>query len=127
MNHAESERLVAFLVSKGYTGCDQPQDADLIIINGCVVRESAENRVVNSCTRSNASNKKILAKKIIVTGCYVSDDLEGLRRQYPFVDVFCPAGEMPALDDWVFPDTACLPLQASVIIYIPIIQGCYKF
>ena len=47
MNKAESERFASYLESLGYECATAPDEADLIFLNSCVVRQSAENRVVN--------------------------------------------------------------------------------
>ena len=47
MNKAESERLGSYLEQKGYQATAIAGEADLIVLNSCVVRQRAENRVVN--------------------------------------------------------------------------------
>ncbi|NLE89962.1 MAG: hypothetical protein GX602_03370 [Dehalococcoidales bacterium] len=88
MNRAESERLAALLENHGYNSTDHEQDADLIIINSCVIRESAENRVVNKLMRLKHLKTTHPGKKITLTGCFVTSDLADMRRRYPFVDYF---------------------------------------
>ena len=47
MNKAESERLAARFEELGYKAAKSINDADLIVLNSCVVRQSAEDRVIN--------------------------------------------------------------------------------
>ncbi len=47
MNKAESERLGSFLEQQGYQPAAADKEADIIVLNSCVVRQSAEDRVIN--------------------------------------------------------------------------------
>jgi len=47
MNKAESERLSSYLEQRGYQATETAEEADLIVLNSCVVRQSAENRIIN--------------------------------------------------------------------------------
>jgi tRNA-2-methylthio-N6-dimethylallyladenosine synthase len=44
-NTADSEKIKAYFWDKGYENTDNWEDAEVVVINSCVVRESAENRV----------------------------------------------------------------------------------
>jgi len=65
MNLADSERIAKAFSDKGFLPAKSAKEADLIIINSCIVRESAENRVYGLV--NNLS--KLPNKKIIITGC----------------------------------------------------------
>ena len=47
MNKAESERLGGFFERQGYQATTTVEDADIVVLNSCVVRQSAEDRVIN--------------------------------------------------------------------------------
>lgn len=127
MNRAESERLAALLENHGYNSTDSEQDADLIIINSCVVRESAENRVVNKLMRLKHLKTTHPGKKITLTGCFVTSDLVDMRRRYPFVDYLFMAGFKPTFGDLVDINSYFLPRPAAISSGITIIQGCNNF
>ena len=57
MNVHESEKLAGILQSRGYTACDRVEDADIIILNTCCVRETAESKVYGHLGR--IKSKKI--------------------------------------------------------------------
>ena len=57
MNKAESERLGSYLEELGYQPTATADAADLIILNSCVVRQSAENRVLNKLNALKATKK----------------------------------------------------------------------
>ena len=86
-NVADSERIRAFWREKGWQETEKWQGADLIVINSCVVRESAENRVYGLV---NEIRKKKSGAKIILTGC-----LAGLTttKKIKGVDEIWPIGK----------------------------------
>lgn len=67
-NESDSERVKAFFMEKGDILVDDWKEADKVIINSCVIRESAENRVYGLIDKIKKFNPKI---EIILTGCLV--------------------------------------------------------
>jgi len=127
MNRAESERLSAMMEKCGYAPTGTPEKADFVLLNSCVVRASAENRVVNKLAYLGHLKKSSPEKVIALTGCFVSDDTAGLKKRFPFVNYFFPAGRTPRFDIAPAPETGCLPARAAISSFIPIIQGCDNF
>jgi tRNA-2-methylthio-N6-dimethylallyladenosine synthase len=126
MNKAESERLSALLEQRGYQPVATPEKADLVILNTCVVRESAENRVVNKLHVLRRLKKQRPGLQIAVTGCFVDPDTKTTAKKYPQVDYFFKAGDLPQwLEHIRIPET--LPEHPPVSVYIPITQGCNNF
>ena len=95
MNKAESERLGAYLEYLGYSSAETPDKSDLIILNSCVVRQSAENRVINKLHTLKNIKKTRPEVKLAVTGCLVESDTSRLKKAFPFVDYFFAAGSFP--------------------------------
>ena len=50
MNMADSERLESAMTQMGLTNVETPNDADVIVLNSCVVRQSAEDRAIGMLT-----------------------------------------------------------------------------
>jgi tRNA-2-methylthio-N6-dimethylallyladenosine synthase len=126
MNKAESERMAAYLASQGYRPADTPDQADLIILNSCVVRRSAEDRV-RSRLNTLVTLKRLRPEvKLALTGCMVGGDLAGLRSEYPHVDYFFKAGTAPSWEDagppWLMRSDTTGPTT-----FVPIIQGCNNY
>ena len=69
MNQADSERIALALEEQGYQPTKDIRKADLIIINSCIVRQSAENRVYGMIRNLNAQMSKCPDVQIILTGC----------------------------------------------------------
>ncbi len=125
MNQAESARLAGRFEELGYTPSAKIEPADLIVVNGCVVRQSAENRVVNHLHLLKKVKRANPAVLIAVTGCFVPDDETALRKQFPQVDYFFRAGEQPP---WLeSPSGQLLPARVGITEYITIMQGCNNF
>jgi len=127
MNRAESERLSAMMQKQGYTSVGAPEQADFVLVNSCVVRASAENRVVNKLAYLGHLKKANPAKVIALTGCFVPEDTALLRKRFPFVNYFFPAGGAPCFEEVPAAPGNCLPVRAGISSLVPIIQGCNNF
>ena len=125
MNKAESERLASRFEELGYEATKTVEDADLIVVNSCVVRQSAENRVINKLNALRPLKKTKPDTVLALTGCLVNSDTEGLRNTYPYVDHFFKPGACPP---WLEETTALsLPQHPSPSVYVTIGQGCDNF
>ncbi len=78
----------------GYHAATSPDDADILVVNTCVVRQSAEDKAMNRLLLLKALKERHPEKVIGVMGCLVGvrDPLH-LRKKLPFVDVFMPPSE----------------------------------
>jgi tRNA-2-methylthio-N6-dimethylallyladenosine synthase len=126
MNKSESEKLATHLENQGYLAADKAEEADLIVLNSCVVRQSAEDRVINKLHSIKSFKKLNPDIKIAVTGCIVDPASDSLKKRFPFVDYFFAAGEFP---QWLghYDLAATLPRNPQVATYIPIMQGCNNY
>ncbi len=128
MNKAESERLASFFERQGYRAATSVDEADLIVLNSCVVRQSAEDRLLNKLASLRAIKKRRPGVTLAVTGCWVDSNVEQLRRDHPQVDHFFRPGEPPA---WLGDPQAAgwgeTPASGTTTAYVPIIQGCDNF
>jgi tRNA-2-methylthio-N6-dimethylallyladenosine synthase len=125
MNKAESERLESQFEELGYEPTATINDADLVVLNSCVVRQSAENRVVNKLAALHPQKKARPDVLLALTGCLVDSDTDALKKRYPHVDYFFKPGELPP---WL-EDTGelSLPRHPSPTAYVTIMQGCDNF
>ena len=126
MNKSESERLTSYLEHLGYESTPNIENANVIFLNSCVVRQSAKDRVINKLHSLKILKKSNPQLKIALTGCIIGSDTEKLEKSFPFVDYFFPAGEFSR---WLGEHTLeqTLPLKPGVANYVPIMQGCNNF
>jgi len=126
MNKAESERLGSYLEQLGYQATGTAEVADIIVLNSCVVRQSAENRVINKLNSLKSLKKIQPDTTLAVTGCLVNSKIDQLKKSFPHVDYFFKPGDYPP---WLEkPESApVLPRHPSPGVFVPIIQGCNNF
>jgi tRNA-2-methylthio-N6-dimethylallyladenosine synthase len=88
-NVADSEKLSGMCEAMGYDLTDRAEDADLIMVNTCAIREHAEKRALSLV----GQYKHLKAKKsdliIVMCGCMVVQDhrREEIKHRYPYVDI----------------------------------------
>jgi len=82
MNVADSEMVASILEKDGYRVVDEMDQADLILVNTCSVRENAENRIYGRLDVFKQVRKKNPALRIGVIGCMAERVKENLIQQY---------------------------------------------
>lgn len=70
-NESDSERIKTYYQEKGYELVENWKEANLVVINSCVIRESAENRVYGLIDKIRKTESLKSKRKIILTGCLV--------------------------------------------------------
>jgi tRNA-2-methylthio-N6-dimethylallyladenosine synthase len=133
MNKAESERIAGVFEEQGYQMAKKITEADMVVINTCSVRESAENRVFGLI--NNLAKKRRKKQRIILTGCMVSSGT-GERRRYPLKRLKI---KLPQVDEFI--EIEKLTRQAPPArsaggfarrhspthAFVPIMKGCNQF
>ena len=87
MNSNDSERLSGQLRTLGYEETEELAEADVVIINTCCVRESAEKKIygkIGELKRYKTQNPNLL---IVIAGCMAQKDREKLFKKAPHIDV----------------------------------------
>ena len=127
MNKAESERLSSYLEQRGYQATTAADEADLIVLNSCVVRQHAENKVINKLNALKSLKRSHPQLTIAVTGCLVNSRVDQLRKSLPQIDYFFKPGEYPPWLETEGDLHTITPLHPSPGTFVPIIQGCDNF
>lgn len=135
MNKADSERLESALDQMGLVPGDSLRESDVIVLNSCVVRESAEDRVVGTLTHLKPVKQRDPDKVLALMGCMVGPRKEQLTERFPYVDVFMQPQQYDPLIELlgdrlgIDPEGCVGPLTATpdVATFIPVIHGCDKF
>ncbi len=115
MNVADSQRVAAALEHLGYQHTAQPETADVIVLNTCVVRQSAENKAYGRLTSLQPIKEKRPEVVINLMGCLVGvKNTDKLKGRFPMVDVFSPPSDpRPLVEYLTQADTLALE-QASI-------------
>ena len=94
MNVADSQHLASELERQGHCAASDPQEADILVVNTCVVRQSAEDKGLGRLLALRSVKQAAPNKVIGVMGCMVGvRDPLALRQRLPFVDVFMPPSD----------------------------------
>jgi len=133
MNKADSQRLGSALEQLGLREVGTANEADLVVLNSCVVRQQAEDKVVGNLTWMKPWRSEDPDRVVALMGCMVGSKTDELSRRFPFVDLFMPpqqygpllelVGERVGLD-WEGCVGSLAPAQPDVTCYVPIIHGC---
>ncbi|GAB0148350.1 MULTISPECIES: tRNA (N6-isopentenyl adenosine(37)-C2)-methylthiotransferase MiaB [Marichromatium] len=147
MNEHDSARIADLLrVSAGMELVERPEDADVLLLNTCSIREKAQEKVFSQLGRWRPWKTRRPELVIGVGGCVASQEGEALRERAPFVDlVFGPqtlhrlpqmlraldAGEPPQVDV-SFPeiekfDRLPAPSVSGPSAFVSVMEGCSKY
>jgi len=139
MNKAESRQIAGYLDAAGYQAATSFSHADLVVLNTCVVRQSAEDKIVGTLGLLKGFKSKRTDLQIIVTGCFVNSHTQELERQFPHVDLLFKPGHYHELVAWG--QKQGIPIDQRSLHHphdrpaaathpcalVPIIQGCDNF
>jgi len=88
MNEYDSSKMADLLnASNGYISVDQAEDADVILLNTCSIREKAQEKVFHQLGRWKKLKDKNPNIVIGVGGCVASQEGKAIRRRAPYVDI----------------------------------------
>ncbi|MBK9925915.1 MAG: tRNA (N6-isopentenyl adenosine(37)-C2)-methylthiotransferase MiaB [Anaerolineales bacterium] len=147
MNVADSQRVGSSLEHLGYTFTETIEEADVIVLNTCVVRQSAEDKAIGRVSSLAPLKKKNPNLVINLMGCMVGvRGAEKLRERLPYVDVFSPPsdpgplishltqGEIQSMEDaettrrfLTMDEELILPVAERgklISAHVPIVYGC---
>ena len=147
MNEYDSSKMADLLNStNGYVTTDNPEEADVILLNTCSIREKAQEKVFHQLGRWKKLKDKNPSLIIGVGGCVASQEGKAIRRRAPYVDiVFGPQTlhRLPAMIKQVkeehgsvvdvsFPEIEkfdCLPEPKAdgATAFVSIMEGCSKY
>ncbi len=139
MNEADSAKVATMLQEVGYSRTEDEREADIVVLNSCVVRQAAEDKVAGKLNALIRLKREKPEMPLVLTGCMVTKQQESLKERFPHVDLFFDPSdfskmqqvvpELAELDD----DLAALPHYylpqahegaSGVTAYVPIIYGC---
>ena len=136
MNASDSERLSSGFSQMGFDLSEDPTTADVVVLNTCVVRQSAEDTATGMLGRLGKKKQNHPSRIIGVTGCMVGPEQSQLKRRFPYVDVwsgpqeFGPILELAGIRYGLDPSgclSGLIPESPHVSSFIPVVHGCDKF
>jgi tRNA-2-methylthio-N6-dimethylallyladenosine synthase len=144
MNIADSQTVAAVLRRAGYASADQPEDADVILLNTCAIREHAEERILGRLGDLARLKNRRPEIRLGLLGCMAQHNRAGLIEKAPHLDLVAGpdsyrrlpeligrAGFDPAVDVRldraetyadITPDH-----DGSIRAYVTAMRGCDKF
>ena len=87
MNFNESAKMTNILKNSGYNMIDNYEDADLVLINTCTIREGAASKVYSELGRLKELKNEKKDMIIGVTGCLAQEEKENFIKRSPYVDL----------------------------------------
>jgi tRNA-2-methylthio-N6-dimethylallyladenosine synthase len=93
-NEADSERMAGAFVAAGYQHATCPEEADVILLNTCSIREKAEQKVYSLLGRYQGLKRERPGLKIGLTGCLGQLEGAALTRRFPGLDLVVGTGQM---------------------------------
>lgn len=95
MNKLDSELVTSALVRAGFIAIDQPDEADLAVLNTCSVRRHAEDKAVSRVGHwHHLRQQKGRPRLIALIGCFAQRDPDQIRQKMNFVDIICGPGKL---------------------------------
>jgi tRNA-2-methylthio-N6-dimethylallyladenosine synthase len=144
MNESDSDRMVELLARHAWAPTAHPEDADLILLNTCSVREKAVQKLLSALGRYR-EHKVRRGAMLAVAGCVAQQEKETLLRRAPYLDfVFGPdaIGRLPELvaragrrerfaetawmdsQEYVFPRADAEAARGRATAFVTAMKGC---
>lgn len=144
MNEADSLRMTEVLAPAGYVPVDQPEDADLILLNTCAIREKAEQKVLSALGRYRLMRNQ-RGTRLGVAGCVAQQEKQKLLERVPYLDFVLGPDQIPQLaevvakveqgerlaqtgwmdsEEYVFPRADPESSRGQVSAFVTVMKGC---
>ncbi len=102
MNTADSQHVADALETLGYANSAELEEADVAVVNTCVVRQSAEDKAVGKLGALKQWKSQKPERILALMGCMVGvKPSPALRKKFPYVDVFMPPSESTPLVNYL--------------------------
>ncbi len=99
MNEADSQYIADRASSAGYAVAERPEDANIVVLNTCTVREGAERRAYGRMNHFKVLKQADPAVKLVVMGCLAEQDRDRMQSIVPHVDAVFGTSELARMGD----------------------------
>lgn len=144
MNEADALRAAALLESAGFRPVAHARDAALLLLNTCVVRQQAEDKIYSRLTYVAELKREQPNRTVALMGCLVGKnprELDRFRARFPFVDLFLPPSDLAPLRTFLETHGQAIPAAAAdddlpppplpdsqtgraIVAHLPVVLGC---
>jgi tRNA-2-methylthio-N6-dimethylallyladenosine synthase len=97
MNEHDSERIGGLLMADGMSPTEVAEDARVIVLNTCAIRENADNKLYGNLGHLKPLKERRPDLRIVVAGCLAQKDRGAIQRRAPWVDVVVGTHALPHL------------------------------
>lgn len=142
-NDLDSERITGLLIREGFTRTEQEEEADLILLNTCAIREKAEHKVYSRLGSFQAMKRQRVGLKIGVCGCVAQQEGQALLNRFPYLDFVVGPGQLTAIPpllagatrtvatarapSYSYPVNAPVQRRSGIRAWVSIMEGCDRF
>jgi len=144
-NELDSARIAGILAGEGYTLTEDEREADLVILNGCSIREKAEQKLFSRLGTLQVLKAEHPRLRLGVAGCLAQREGAGLLRRFPQLDLVVGNGEhlaeIPRLlrvapgqaavaasePAGLVPEHTAIHRDSGIRAWVGIMEGCDNF
>mgnify|MGYP001163226714 CR=1 FL=1 len=143
-NELDSERITGLLLREGYTLTEREEEADLILLNTCAIREKAEHKVYSRLGTFQVLKRQRVGLKIGICGCVAQQEGQALLKRFPYLDFVVGPGQLTAIapllqagtarglataraPGYSYPVDAPVQRRNSIRAWVSIMEGCDRF
>ena len=148
MNEYDSEKIVDLMVDNGYERTDKVEEADLVVLNTCSIREKSQEKVFSELGRIRDQKKEAHKDDMLIAvgGCVASQEGKKILSRAPYVNIVFGPQTLHRLPDMVkkvetthrpqvditFPeiekfDHLAEPQARGATAFVSIMEGCSKY
>lgn len=99
MNEADSEKMAGILCAEGYRLASAPEEADVILINTCSIRDKAEQKAFSLAGRYGQIKRRRPGTLLVLTGCVAQKLGRDVLKRLPAVDAVLGTARLAALPE----------------------------
>lgn len=99
MNEADSRYIAERAAEAGYTVASAPEEANVVVLNTCTVRDAAERRAYGRMNHLKALKAADPDRRLVVTGCLAEQDRDAMQTRAPHVDAVFGTRDLVRLGD----------------------------
>jgi tRNA-2-methylthio-N6-dimethylallyladenosine synthase len=144
-NELDSARIAGIMAREGYTLTEDEDEADLVILNGCSIREKAEQKLYSRLGTLQTLKSRKPHVRLGVAGCLAQREGAALSRRFPYLDLVVGNGEhlakipqlltigpgaLPAATSeplGLFPEEVEIPRDSPFRSWVGIMEGCDNY